>query len=145
MIDNELMKSEKFKKILIETFELKEAFKEKVVFTEDWISFFKDNKEDTESELLLKSFIKTEFLFMIDELIIGVCDKKYVICFNEGDYSFEFCGNTESNWISNAFGWGKNNEPKFQDICLKEFKVPIKSFNSELVDLNSMGIDDIYD
>lgn len=136
MINNELMKSKEYQDLLIQTFDLKDVFEEKVVFTEDWIKFFKENSNPNASDNdfdmfrdLLNTFQKTEFLFMIDEIIIGIYNNEYIVSFNEGDYGLDFQGDTESNWMSNTFGWGINEEPKFKEICLKNFGIPIKDFD----------------
>lgn len=125
----EILKSEEYKTILIKSFNIETCFENKVVFTEDWIKFFNENSGSTYHNDSLKTFQKTEFLFTIDELIIGVFNNEYVVSFNEGDFGFEFGGDTESNWVSNLFGWGREDEPIFQKICFEKFGIPIKEFD----------------
>src|SRR5690606_1209598 len=103
MINNELMKNKEYQELLIQTFNIEDCFEGNVVFTEEWIKFFKENSDPNASaddfDLYrddLEIFERIEFLFMIDNQIIGIYNNKYVVSFHEGNCIFTFGGDTES-------------------------------------------------
>lgn len=133
MINNELMKSKEFKEILIQTFELKDVFEEKAKYPRGFWKFLKENinkhGKDCYYYSTFKMAEKTELIFTIDDIPIGIYDNKYIVAFIESDVDFDIVGDTESNWMSHAFGWGELEEPKFKELCFENFGIPIKEFN----------------
>lgn len=90
-----------------------------------------DNSELMETAVLLN---KTEFLFFIDDIYIGILNhkhKEYIVSFQEHDLGYFIQGDTISNWPINTFGWVERNPEgfkHFQDMCFQLFSIPITKF-----------------
>lgn len=77
--------------------------------------------------------LKTELIFFIDDVFIGVFDNKYIVSMKESDLSFIFAGDTESNWLEESFGWGYRFSNDFMNECFKNFGIPIKNFDNSFL------------
>lgn len=146
MINNELMKRKEFKENLISVFELEKVFEEKTKYPRGFWKFLEKNMnpndKDCDYYITLKMAEKTELLFSIDGIPIGIFNNKYIVAFNESEVDFDIVGDTESNWMTNAFGWGKKEEPIFQKICFENFGVPIKDFDPCDISMYDLGLGD---
>ena len=84
-------------------------------------------------------YLKTDFIFYLDNLFIGIYDSKYIVSFDESDLSFSFVGDNESNWIENSYGWAKKYSLDFKKLCYEHFGIPINQFHPE----KAFSMDDI--
>ena len=90
-----------------------------------------DNSELMETAVLLN---KTEFLFFIDDIYIGILNykhKEYIVSFQDHDLGYFIQGDTISNWPINTFGWVERNPEgfkHFQHMCFQLFSIPITKF-----------------
>jgi len=139
-MNTEIIKSQKYKEILCKFLninyekiklsdysDIKDILLERVVY---------DNKGEVilnEFSIDYGIFLKTEFIFFIDDVFIGIFDNKYIVSMNESDLSFIFSGTTESNWLEESFGWGFRFFDLFMQECLKEFGTPIKKFDRSFI------------
>ncbi len=134
-----IIKSDKYKEILCECLNINE----KKIKSPNYLDII-DIKEilfervlyDKEFNVILNEFsidygifLKTEFIFFIDEVFIGVFDNKYIVSMRESDISFIFSGTNESNWLEESFSWGHNFSDLFMLECFKVFGIPIKKFD----------------
>lgn len=77
-------------------------------------------------------FLKSEFIYSIDDVFICIFDNKYIVTL-DSDLEFMFVGDTESNWLEEAFGWGFHFSDIFMQECFKEFGTPIKKFDKSFL------------
>ena len=108
-----IIKSDKYKKILCECLETNEDNIKLPDISYIEQTLFKLLDFNSNGELIFNSnsidygiLLKTEFIFFIDNVFIGIFDNKYIVSMREADLSFYFVGDTESNWLEDAFGWG---------------------------------------
>ncbi len=122
-----IIKSKKYKNILCRFLKVSEELLELPDYSDIPDLLFEDFVVHNDIDYSI--FLKTEFIFFIDGVFIGVFDNKYIVSMRESDLSFEIVGDTESNWIESAFGWGFQFSDLFMAECFKEFGIPIKKFN----------------
>ena len=122
-----IIKSKKYKNILCRCLKVSEELLELPDYSDIPDLLFEDFVVHNDIDYSI--FLKTEFIFFIDGVFIGVFDNKYIVSMRESDLSFEIVGDTESNWIEAAFGWGFQLSDLFMAECFKEFGIPIKKFN----------------
>lgn len=139
-MNTEIIKSQKYKKILCECLETNEDNIKLPDISYIEQTLFKLLDFNSNGELIFNSnsidygiLLKTEFIFFIDNVFIGIFDNKYIVSMREADLSFYFVGDTESNWLEDAFGWGHQCSDLFMEECFKEFGIPIKKFDSSFL------------
>lgn len=136
MISN-IIKEKKYNELLCSTFKipLNSTTLIPYNFKNDLFNIidYDDNKKIIVNDFSINYgiYLKTEFIFYLDDLFIGIYDNKYVVSFDESELSFNFVGDNESNWMENSYGWAKSNSMKFKTLCHENFGTPINNFYPE--------------
>lgn len=139
-MNTEIIKSQKYKKILCNCININEKKIKLPNYSDIRDILLERVIYNNKGEVILNEFsidygifLKTEFIFFIDDVFIGIFDNKYIVSMNESDLSFIFSGTTESNWLEESFGWGFRFSDLFMQKCLKEFEIPIKKFDRSFI------------
>lgn len=142
-MDSSIIKSNKYKETLSYCLKINENNLKLPDYTDINQTLFKLISYDENGSVIFDDrslnygiLLKTEFIFYLDDLYIGVFDNKYFVSFNESDLSFDFIGDNESNWLEEAFGWSFRFSDIFMKECFKEFGIPIKKFNPYSISKN---------
>lgn len=135
-----LLQSDDYKRLLIETFGLSGCFYScsslNSVLENEFLNFYLleiKNSSNVERikvfNEMIESYRAISWLYIIDDVYIGVYKNQYMVSYNESELDFEYNGNTESNWMPHTFGWAVEANLAFQQRCLELFNIPISTFD----------------
>lgn len=128
----DIMRSEKYKNILID------FFSDSIVFDDEFPNSYFDILKDLKIEETLdddafkaiKIAQHTEFCFVLDDRQVGIFQNQYIVAFNAGVAAFDFIGDTISNWID-YFGSSSDTSESdaFKLLCHQKFNTPITIYD----------------
>lgn len=126
------MKSSEYKELLVY------FFGEDIVLIDNFPEYYLEElKKLSQSESLEDDAFKaikiaqhTEFCFVLDDRQVGIFQNQYIVAFNAGVASFDFIGDTISNWID-YFGSSSDTSEAdaFKLLCHQKFNTPITTYD----------------
>lgn len=130
----DILKSDEYKKLLIQSFEYGKIIKFGDFFSKKNIKplekMIKSQDVNDRAYRIIKIYENVEFCMNINDKFIGVFNNKYIVLFDEGNLDFEFIGDTVSNWVQFAGSEIYKKEIKsFQLLCYQQFNTPITVFD----------------
>jgi len=130
----DIMRSELYKNLLLQSFDFGEKIIFNNIFPDDVLN---DIQSLIASETIedyafktLKIYDYVEFCIIFDDRYIGVFNNKYIICFDEHTLDFEFIGDTVSNWIEHFAKHSYEKEiNNFKLKCHEQFNIPVTDYD----------------
>lgn len=130
----DIMRSETYKKLLLQSFDFGEKIKFNNIFPDEILNDIKSlivsKTIDDPYFRTLKIYDLVEFFIVFDDRYIGVFNNKYIICFDEHTLDFEFIGDTVSNWIEHFAKHSYEKEINFFKLkCHEQFNIPVTDYD----------------